>query len=301
MGGGGDDGGTTQVKTDSSIPEEFKPFFTRLFAQAQAAGKQVSGDPFSGPFTAAVNPQQIEALNRQEAFARGVPQNIGQNVFNLGNQIASGAFLDPSSNPFLQSTINLALAPAQQAQEQAIQSLRSRGAAQGAAGGNRAFAAENALIGQGQRNFSNIAGGIAGENLRFERLQQQLAPQFIQQGLALQQLPQQLLGGVGDLRQQLAQQAINERIQAFNEANAAPFRPLFPIASILSGVDVGRSGTSTTTQSGGGGGANVGGGISGALGGAASGAAIGSVVPGIGTGIGAVIGGLSGGAGGLFG
>ena len=288
----GDSGGGGDSSSSTTIPPEFIPFFVDLFEQAQVASGKVSGEPFEGELVAPFQPQQEAALAGQEALA-GQFGGLGQNVLNLGQQTAQGAFLSPDSNPFLQGAIDAGVRPIfENLRQQVLPGIRSEAIARGAFGGSREGITE-ALAGSGALTAAgDVASRLSFQNLTNERQLQQNAPALIGAGAQLQQVPNQILGQVGDVRRSLEQEQLNAEIARFKEAAEAPFRPLFPLASIIQGTNVGQ----TTKFEGGGGG--LGGAIQGGLGGAASGAAVGSFFGPPGTAIGAGLGGLLGAFGG---
>ena len=283
---GGSGGGS---ETTSSIPPQFLPFFVDLFERAQAASLEVSDQPFPGERFAPIASEQLQSLDQLTDLA-GQFQGLGDPFIQLAQQTASGQFLDPATNPFLQSAIQAGIRPVQQQfQEQTLPAIRSAAIQQGAFGGNREGITEALAAGRANQQSLDISSSIAFQNFINERNLQQQSPGLAQAGAELSLLGPQLLGQIGDVRRGFDQEAIIEAIQRFNEAQQAPFAPLFPLANILQGTNVGN--VSTTQLNPGSGGLS--GVIQGGLGGAAAGSVFGP--PGI------IIGGVLGGAAGGFG
>jgi len=267
-------GGSTRTQaTSSEIPPEFRPYFERLFGRSEQASLGAPAGPPPGPILAPVNPIQEESLQGFESVARGTPDFSGP-LYQQGLATLGGAYLSPESNPFLASTIQAGIRPIfENLQANILPGLESRAIQQGAFGGARpGLAAGQAVAGASQGAF-DIASRIANENYQRERGLQLQAPQLLESGLRFSQLQPQLLGQVGDIRRQLAQEQIDAERQAFREAQAAPFEPLFPLATILQGGNLGTVGRTTST----GGPSGVAQGITGALGGAALGAGVADV------------------------
>jgi len=297
--------------TTTSLPEKFEPHFVELFNRSMLASEQVSGEPFGGPLLAPQSPLQQEALGMQEQTARDL-MGIGQPIMDLGQQTLSGQFLYPESNPFLQANIEAATRPITDLfLQQSLPQLQSQAIQSGAFGGNREGIAATNLATGVNRNILDVSAELTAENYARERQLQLMSPQLIEAGARFQQLGPELLGQVGDVQRQLGQQEIDAQLAAFNQAQQAPFAPLFPLASVLFGGDVGSAGHQVTTGI-----QNVSGpsafasGITGALGGGALGAGVGNIfwdegdpgfIPGLpgdaqaqATGAGAILGGLAG-------
>ncbi len=264
-----------------------------------ASGPPIVGQPFGERFTAGTSPLEFESLMQREDLARQL-QGVGDPLLGLGQFTAQGGFLDPRSNPFLGPNIEASLRPiTQEFTNSVLPNFNSQAIQSGAFGGSSArdMAFNQLASGFGQQ-LLDTGTGIAFENFQRERQLQQNAGQLLDQGALLNQLSPELLAQVGLGQRELGQRSLDEALLQFQESINAPFRPLFPLASIIQGGDIG-SAFSTTVP----GPSALSSGIVGALGGASAGAGIGDLfglegaqLGGAG-GLGALLGGLGGGLG----
>jgi hypothetical protein len=225
---------------------------------------------------------------QREAIARSLG-GIDLPVLNLGLQQASGAFLDPRSNPALRANIVAATRPVFEAFDRARLGAASQGIA------SRRDLLESNLIRDLEREVGDVSSRMIAENFARERGLQQQAPELIDAAVRLSQVQPELLAQAGLGQRQLEQLEIEERLRAFEEAIESRFRPLLPLASLIQGTNIGQQ-TRTSAPSAG----PIGGGITGALGGAAGGGALASAA-GQNQDLGAILGALAGGAAGAFG
>lgn len=230
---------TTQV---AELPEFVKPAAAEYLGRAQ----QLSNagflfQPYSGPRIAGLFPDHEAGI----AATREQATNGFQGQEQLGDLYEStvrGDFLSPDSNPFLRDTFDAAAqgitdqyrfstAPQESARQVFNRSMGNSGATQ---------YEDMQRFGLGQ-NLSNLAAQVYGGNYQAERaLQQQalgLAPMIQDLGYR----DAQALLGVGDIRRDVQQQAINADLQNYFETIQAPMRA----------VDV--LGTAVATAAGGGG------------------------------------------------
>lgn len=266
MGGGG---GSTRTTSTTEIPEEFRPFFVRLFERSEDASQQIQPTAFPGARIAPLDPLQQESLRLSEQSARSLPDISGP-LFNLGIRTTRGDFLDPATNPFIRGVIEASSRPVlEQFHRQVLPSIRSAAITQGAFGGNRQDISEGIAASGTSQALGDIASQIVYSNFLQERQNQMNAPALLDAAVQFSQLQPTLLGQAGDVRRQLAQDMIEANRQRFAEEQQAPFLPLFPLASIIQGGNLGQT---TTTTLPGGGPSRVASGITGALGGGALGA-----------------------------
>jgi len=234
----------TNSSTKLAIPPQFQPQFNAINEAALSGSQRLQElGAFPGPFVAPSTPLQQEALGQTEQIARNQFGNIGQGVLNLGLQTANGAFLDPRTNPGFQGALQAAFRPALQAfREQVVPGIQNAAIQQGAFGGTR----EGIVESQAARNLTNTlfdtAGRLAFQNFSRERQLQQLAPTLINQGVNLQLQQPRALASVGDIQRQFEQQAIQDRLAAFNEQINAALRPLQPLERLFSVIPLALNG-----------------------------------------------------------
>ena len=263
-----------------------------------AAGPPIIGQAFPEQFTAGTSPLEFESLAQREAVARQL-QGIGNPLLNLGNFTAQGGFLTPESNPFLGANIEAAIRPiAQQFENSILPNFQSNAIQSGAFSGSSArdLAFNQLASGFGQQVL-DTGTNIAFENFQRERQLQQNAGNLLDQGSLLNQLTPELLAQVGLGQRELAQRPLDEALLQFQEGINAPFRPLFPLASIIQGGDIGSAFQTNVPKP-----SAISGGLIGGLGGASAGANIaGEIGQGDNAGWAALLGALGGGAGGALG
>jgi len=264
-----------------------------------AAGPAIIGPAFPEQFTAGTSPLEFESLAQREAIARQL-QGIGNPLLNLGYQTARGDFLRPESNPFLVGNINASLRPiTQDFTNSVLPNFNSQAINSGAFSGSSArdLAFNQLASGYGQQ-LLDTGTQIAFDNYLRERQLQQGAGQLLDQGSLLNQLTPELLAQVGLGQRELAQRPLDEALLQFQEQINAPFRPLFPLASIIQGSDIGSTFSTTVPTP-----SPLSSGIVGALGGASAGAGIADTFDlsggnaGLATALGGLLGGLGGGLG----
>jgi len=224
-------------------------------------------------------------------------QGIGQNLLNMGQATAGGAYLHPQSNPYLAQTMQFAMQPAiEQFTRGILPGMESQAIQQGAYKGSSARDMATAQLGSDfARNLMGTTAAMGMQNYGQERQLQQNAGQIMDQAARLMQLSPELLSQAGQAFRGFDQRMLDEALLQFQEQTQAPFRPLMPLASIIQGGDIGKSITQMTPQP-----SQLATGITGALGGAGLGADIagtagwGNLGTGLSTGSGALAGGLAG-------
>lgn len=264
-----------------------------------AGGEPIVGQPFPGPFTAPTNPLEV-ASQMGKLGAAGQMQGLGQNLMNLGQAQAGGAFLMPQSNPFLAESMRFAMQPAvEQFTRGTLPAFESQALQSGAFKGSSARDMATAqLASDFGRNLMGTTGMMGLQNLMAERQLQQGSGQMLDEAARLMQLQPELIGQVGAGLRGFDQRMLDEALLQYQEQIQAPFRPLMPLASIIHGGDIGQSITQMTPQP-----SPAASGIIGALGGAGLGANVASTAGwgNLGTGLSSGIGGLAGGLAGLLG
>lgn len=239
-------------------------------------GQQVSQTPFqfySGDQIAPFSPEQQMGLGMQTQRAiQGSPVASAAQR-NITNTL-QGQYMTPETNPWLQTGVN-----------QALGDVRGR---IGKQFGNASF---GGVADQGMlaRNLGAAEANVYGQNWEDERMRQMQAAGMAPTLGNLDYQDIAALQGVGGVRQQLAQDYLNQASGLYGDYIGYPAQQLDAYGNV---VRTGMGGGSTTTGTAPG--AAKPNRLAGAASGALMGAQIGSAIPGIGTAIGAVGGGLMG-------
>lgn len=306
MAKGGSSGGGTQIIEQRSNPEPpaiQRPYLEDIYKQAQQAYQATSKTPYGGSLLAQPTSQQMSALGSQQAIGEELQAGgFGQNLLTLGNDIVSGAYLHPDSNPYLAASMQAALKPVEESYfERVLPGLATSATFSGAYGGT----ADQALRQASGRDFAREAldatNRVANQNYQNERNIQLQAPQFLNAAAQSYLLPSNIIGSTGETLQGYNQATLDEAYQKYNLEQLAPWLGLPEYANILgtgnfSGGTSTQTGTSLNT-----GGSQFGNALQGAFGGAQMGGGLASLAGA--TGLSGFAPWLAGGAalGGLFG
>lgn len=283
MGGKSKPATTTTNQTTTNAP--WAPASGALEGMVKSAQDAYAATPktpvFSGP-----NADQTAAVDYLRGQAAGTATGSDE-LRALGQQTASGYFLNPETNPYIKQAVESAIRPLQKQLDGRIVSVGDAATMAGAYGGDRqALLKAKALTGFNEAAL-DTSGKIYFDNYNNERTRQMGAGALFDQANALALKPGQILSSIGDQQQQWD-------IAKATAAMDAPWAGLDRLQQTLSGVQgYGSQETDGTTVATGAKGSKASGALGGALGGASAGSAFGPW----GAGIGAVIGGL----GGLFG
>lgn len=281
-------GGSSQPTQTTQTTVQMSPEQRELYQLAIPGVKEFAAtvpERYPGQ-VAGFDPAQTAGQNM--ALASAAPQQV------LANTAAgtSQRLQDPgfaASNPWLDSAIDASVRPiTEQYQQTILPGIRDefQGAGQGFGGSRRAIADARATSDY-MRSVGDTSAklGLGAYNTNIDAMVKALGltPQTQQAQLA----PGTTTSAVGDVRQNLAQQLLNEQVAGFNYAQLAPFLQSQDIISLISGIP---GGTSTSLSTGNTAQQNP---FTKLLGGAATGASLGSALfPGVGTAAGAGIGGL---------
>lgn len=261
-------GGGQNTNTTTSVPDWLKPYLTSNLSHAQSLQQQ--GGPQMEQQVAPLNSMQNTGLAQIQGAAGAPNANSAANS-QLQN-IESGAYLNPATNPYLTDTYNLAA--------QGVQN--SLGSQFGAAGRNIIGSAP-VQADEDSTLANQIYGGAYQQGMQNMVQGAALAP-AVAQG---QYLPGQEMLQAGSGLQSQAQNVLNAQSNEYNYQQALPYNTSSWYSSLL-GQAANPFSTSSTQQQ------PQTNQLMTGLGGAASGAAIGSYGGPYGTAAGAVIGGLLG-------
>lgn len=283
MGGGSD---KPEQKTEYVLTPEQRELMGLAMPGVRSFAASVP-QRYQGSQVAGFDPSQT-AGQEQALSAAGTVGQLGGAGANTSNYWLSPQALDVNNNPAIGGAINAATRPVyEQLTRSVLPAVRSDAISSGNFGGSRQGIAEG-LASQGASTAagdisSKIASDAYGQNVKAQLAALGLLPQTQQAQLA----EATTTSGVGDVRQNMAQQLLNEQVGNFNYDQYAPFLQSKEIMSLLQGLPGGGTVSTGSTPE-----KNK---AMGALGGAASGAALGTaIMPGWGTAIGAVGGGLYG-------
>jgi hypothetical protein len=257
---------SSQLSQQTSIPTDVTPeaFAALRDPIAEALRGLLAPPTFQGgdPGTFAVGASGLEntLLQRIGQLTSG-PSALTEQASGLLSNVIGGQFLDPSTNPFLQATINAATRPLfEQFQDVTLPRLQGAFTAAGQRtqpGGSSAFDRAAALAQRGLASaVGEVSSGIAGQNFQQERARQteavaqatQISQQDIQNtisGLQAAALPR-LIEQFG-VDQGLAQ--FNERLQTILQAIAAASGlPVTAVEPTAQGTSVGVSTGTSESQ-----------------------------------------------------
>lgn len=240
---------------------------------------------YQGPTVAGFDPAQTAGQNIALGAAP-VQADIAASGADANRFFTSGDIWNPSSNPYLASSVDAATRPIYEGlTEKVLPAIRGEAVTTGNFGSSRQGIAE----GIASREASRAAGDTASK-LVTDAYKTNVDAQLKAMGLlptvqGALTTPATTISGVGDVRQGLAQREIDAAVNAFNFDQYAPFLRSKEIMSLLQGLPGGSVVSTGSTPQQPSTGQQM-------LGGAASGAAIGSAFGPIGTGVGAAGGAL---------
>lgn len=242
MGGGGPT--NQQSTTTQNIPAWALPYAQQLLGQAGnlvLPGGQLQQMPSNlNQQVAGFTPFQNQAFGDIGNTTGQSGDLAGAGAQNLGATL-SGQFLDPSSNPYLQKTYNMAAenltneynlgtAPSLQAEGLQASGGGGPGALQGSSAFNEAQSANQFGLGE---NLGNLATQIYGGNYQQERQNQISGLGLLPQTQNSLYQPAQELLGAGSLQQQQQQTGLDTTFQNALRAFQFPQQNLSFLGNIL--------------------------------------------------------------------
>lgn len=249
----------------ASVPERYQGSTVAGFDPLQVAGQEMA----------------LGTAGQQGQLAGSA---AGANSFLLGD------IWNPQSNPNLQNAVDAAVRPITTQYQTAVRpAIRDDFAASQPFGGSRRGVTEGLAADAYLRNVGDTSAKVVQDQYANNLAAQVRALGLVPTTQGALAQPAITTSGVGDIRQNLAQQLLNADISGFNYDQLAPFLQSQEILSLIGGIP---GGTTSSVATGNNPARNP---VTGALGGAASGAALGSaILPGVGTGVGAGLGALLG-------
>lgn len=238
----GGKGGGSQTSTTSNMP--FGPTGEALEFGYDEAKKLYDYPMYPGNMYTTFNPIQEQAMG-----LTGNRALYGSPVTNLANIEAAttlgGGYLDPRSNPYLQSAVSGAMQDVgRQFAEATMPSLQSQFVDAGRYGSGAQIANESLARQDLARQMGNMAANMYGQAYESERdrmlRQSSIAPQF--QGMDYKDLA--ALASVGDIVDQKAREILQADIERYNY----PQTQLDRYANRIATLGGQQYGTTTTTQ-----------------------------------------------------
>ncbi len=283
-----------------------QPYLTDVYGRAKAAADQTPTTMPDTELRAGENSNMLAANQGKLDLASYMGADWGKNALTNANDVASGKYLDPGSNPTLMPAINATIQPTlDYAKNFVMPQVSSSAWKSGAyAGTGHANAMQQAIQQSVTRPAAEAASKIMYDDYSRERQNQLNAPALAAQAQQMALMPSQLQGQAGVVQQGWDQQAIDDIITKYRMQIEAPWNAIKPYAGIIqNGNPGGVSTTDTVTQAAASGRGGLQGALAGALlgGGAAYGAAqlapesLGFLNNAYGIGGGALLGGLAGG------
>lgn len=251
MGSSGGGGNTSQTNSGAPpwVTKYGKQWLPDVFSYLSGQGGTIPmmNDPFPNQQVAGFTPDQMAGMGMVE----GNTGSAGA-VTGLANDQAlatmAGAYLDPSSNPWLTDTYNAA---AQAMGNQYAYNTAPSTMSQFAAGGGYGDSAYNSAQDQNAfgygNNLANLGAQIYGGNYQFERGNQLNTMNNAGNIASNSYIPAEQLMNVGSMQQSQQQNVYNTDYQnAYNQANF-PFQVLDMLGSSI-GQMGGMGGVSFSTQ-----------------------------------------------------
>lgn len=265
-----------------------KPYYERLYSQAEEAFNATDRKPYTGELYAGPNATQQQALDLYKGAALNMiplpaapsysEKAIGFDPTNkLAMDTITGMYLSPDSNPFIKSAVEASIRPVEQRLTRfVLPGLEDQSIAQGAFGGAGNGAAKGLATSDFTQQALDIASRMYDANYQRERQNQMLAPGLFGQAQGLQdQLDAatrmrwqdqvasammmnqqnvqqaQLLDQAGSQQQSWSQAALDADLQRYNINQAAPWTGLGEWAQILNGGGFNSAGVTTRAPGGG--------------------------------------------------
>lgn len=233
IGGGGDDKQTQEVK--SSPWEPSKPYLKGIMQGAYDwyGNPQYQYQEFPFSSLAWFTPEQQFGLDLQAM--RGY---FGSPMSNLGSRLATdtigGQYVNPNTNPYLGQFYGKAAGDLSNSYlNTTLPTLKSTSQAAGMGGST----ADALLQGQLMRNLGdslqNLGTGIYGGAYDKERTIQNQMLNMIPQFRNIEQQDLANLMSVGDVRQQMAQNVLNEMKQVWDTRQSQPYNRLAQYANLI--------------------------------------------------------------------
>lgn len=247
---GGSKGGGSSTQTVKNEPSaEVKPFLNPFMQRAS----DLSNQPYQ-----AYQGQQIAGLDQNQQMGNDLTTNQALNGFqgqneagNFYQNLMSGSFADPASNPYLKKNADYAMSGITDAYRTGTAAQNDANFARNGAFGGSAWQQMT------QGNEKTLADSLGNAANQFYGQNYNSNMNNMMQGLGLAPTMQNLgytdaqkLTQVGDANRQYEQDLLNQGLQNWNDYQNAPYKSLDVLGNAIRAT-MGAGGSSTSTSSGG--------------------------------------------------
>ena len=245
-------GGFTQ---GAQIPEELAPYYKDILGKAQALydARTAEGyQPYQGPTLAQFTPEQEQAFTGI-AGLQGTTAPVFEEAMGLTREAAAPITteqVEEYMNPYQQAVVDIEKREAQkQYESQVVPQLAARAATTGGFGGSRQAILEGMAADTQQRLLGDIQakGSAQAYQDAINRLQMERQAQGAAAGQLASMAPAQLktqlgeIGAqqtVGEERQKLTQQALNEAYGQYLKEQEFPYQTMGRYQSVVTGAPI---------------------------------------------------------------
>jgi len=243
----------------TEIPEQLKPYYTDILSKAQALYNKRTDEgytPYEGPTIAPYSSEQEQAFTGIAGLQGGTAPKYAE-AEQMTRDAASGitgAQIQEAMSPYQQAVTDIEKRESQKAFEQnVLPKIRAAQVAQGSFGGTRGTLLEAQSLGEQQKLLSDIQ--TKGSQAAFADARAALDAERTRQGQASTNLANIAgagfktglaeLGaqqGVGEVKQQQTQAALDEAYRQFLQEKDEPYAAMQKYQQVVSGAPI-----STTT------------------------------------------------------
>lgn len=226
-------GGGSNTVSQNTVPEWLQPYLTQTLSSAQSLENSGGPQYYPGQQVAGLTPMQNQGFADVQQQASG--SNASDAAQAMNEKIQSGAFLDPSTNPYLTGTYNTA-----------AQQVQNSVASQFAGAGRNIIGSAPVQSSAMDQLANEIYGGAYNTGMQQIVQSSGLSP-TIDAGTYS---PAQALLAAGTTQQQQGQNEINANMNAYNYQQQLPENMLTWYASLMNQSANPFSGQSSSTSGG---------------------------------------------------
>lgn len=279
-------GGDNDITSRVEPWDEAKPHWIAIYGFAEDAYDLTPKTPYDGQFIAGENGFDIQARGEISAATPAMGDDAGL-IRTHGRSVLAGNFVDPATNPFIESTILASVdLVRQRLLDETIPQILDRSIQAGAYGGPSQDVFQQMALENFDREGLAVSAKVYYENHVRERGAQDAAIGLLAASRAANADQIKLTQANADLLRQLEQLALDEDLKQFEESILAVWRGLDQYTAIMAGGAFTKSTEEGPKKN------VIGSVLQGAVGGASAGGSVGGAP---GAAIGAILGGLLGG------